>query len=518
MQAILAEYEDENGGSTRLTGTLATIEEARVGRFGLSLPRAFAMERFGSAGFRDATIDCKHGLQFPAEIAPRDDRQSAFFDSLYRESTKAGPQDILAIAATGSGKSVAGINLGQRLGQRTLIIVDQNKIASGWIHKNFDKFYGEDWVTKHVGRVQQDTMDIDGKAFVIALAQTLARRKYEPWFYRQFGLVLFDEVQVFGAPHFGKLLGMFPARVRVGFTAEEKSGQFGKMVRAHLGSPRVHSTQEVLQPVCYMLRNRIEKPFYCENDGSLLTNLSLQKDRNDNLAKLIKRRGFDRGRNVLVLSNRTAHLVDLRNRCAGLGVPGSAMGLHMAQYESGRYDVCYRYEDSETVRKFLTVENLDTAKSVMRGVKRNPDQYRDELPKTVYNRLQAGENVDILYRKEIYKPSQTELDDITNSCQIVFATYEIFSKGVDVPRLDMGVEALPSGNVKQPLGRVLRLHEGKPQPEWYAIDDRVAPSLTSTDEGNNAMRWTNLLNLFFEGKTNSRIKALKRAGARIAYQ
>lgn len=514
VQRVAAVIAKENEEGATAAATVVTQEEFKGGKYGASFPRAWAMHNFRELGSKDATIDCSHGIAFPSRIEPRDEQQERFFSDLEYHARMPGPQDILAIATTGSGKSVAGIYLGQQLGQKTLIVVDQNKIAAGWTVKNLEKFYGEGWTRKHVGRVQQDIRDTDGKAFVIALAQTLARRTYDHDFYRQFGIVLFDEIQVFGGPHFARLLGMFPARVRVGFTAEERNGAFKNLIRHHLGKPRVVSTQQVLQPICYMLRNKIQKPFYCENDGALLTNLSRVKDRNEKLAKLIKNRGYDRNRNILVLSNRTSHLVELRKLCVSLGVPEKAMGLHMAQYESGDYDVCYRLSDGGNLQKLFTFPTEMEAKSVIRNIRQNLLDYESAMPKALYKRLQAGENVDILTRKHVRKPTQQQLDDITNSCQIVFATYEIFSKGVDVPRLDMGVEALPSGNVRQPIGRILRVHPGKQTPEWYAIDDMVESSFK---DGSN-VRWANILNGYFRGKTKTRVNALGRANARISYQ
>lgn len=510
VQSIIAEEDDD---APRYVEQIQN--ELQVGRFGVSLPRSWAIQNI-TGSFNDCTASVETNIRFPTSISPRDDAQSLFFHRLESEASKSGPQDILAIATTGSGKSVAGIYLGQVLKQQTLIVVDQNKIASGWIVKNMHKFYGKEWCDKYVGRVQQDTCDYRGRHYTIAMAQTLARREYSPEFYRAFGLVIFDEIQVFGGPHFAQILSQFAARVRVGFTAEERTGGFKQLVRAHLGKPRVVSSQEVLQPICYMIRNRLEKPFYCENDGALITNLSRQSERNTKLSNLIKRRGYDRGRNVLVLSNRTAHLVSLRNLCLSLGIPGDAMGLHMAQYETGEYEMCYMYEDSKSPRAFHICQDMNHYKRMCTAFARKKYDQFPSMPKTLYNRLQAGEYVDIIPRKRVFKPNQSELDHITNSCQIVFATYEIFSKGVDVPRLDMGVEALPSGNVKQPLGRILRLLPGKSAPEWYAIDDRIKTPDGFSEETQS--RWTNILNKFFTGKTKTRIAALKKANARISYQ
>ena len=482
------------------------VNEYRKRRKGVSLPRAWAMANL--------TLPWISLASFPRinirgnGPSPRDAQQAKFFGDLLAEARLSGPQDILANANTGAGKSVAGIWLGHQLQTRTLIIVDSNKIASGWL-RNFEKFYGEAWTKKNVGRIQQDVCDWHDKAFVIGLVQSIARRDYPKDTYKAFGCVIFDEVQIYGTENYAKVLGMFAARVRVGFTAENRTGQFGRLIKAHLGEPRVVSRQQVLTARAYLIRNRLTSTFYAMSDGAILTGLSRVEDRNRKLAKLIKNRGYDRGRNVLILSDRTEQLVKLRQMCADLGIPKTAMGLHMGRYQSGRYEVCYSYGSNQ--QKLLVTDRKSEADAAVRMLRRGVSPV--ELPKALEARmLKDPKSVMFSVRRETYAPSQKELDNITNSCQLIFATYQIFSKGVDVPRLDMGVEALPSANLKQPLGRILRLYEGKPEPEWYAICDTVVldgPFGTSGDPS------ASLINSFLTGKTNTRIKALKKANAKI---
>lgn len=510
MAAILAEqeYDEEQDGEAVNAPRTVTVNEYRLRPGGVSVPRSWAVSNL-DLPWVDNTA--RPSAVVPKKApAPRDDKQRAFFANLLKEASLPGPQDILANATTGSGKSVAGIWLGHMLGTRTLIIVDSNKIANGWL-KNFRKFYGDEWTAKNVGRIQQESCEWEDKVFSIALVQSIVSRayRYPHAMYDGFGLVVFDEVQIFGSESYSQVLGMFSARVRVGFTAENRAGAFGRLIQSHLGKPRVISRQEVLQPRAFLIRNVIEQTFYCMTDGAILTGLARLHDRNEKLAKLITRRGYERGRNVLVLSDRTEQLVRLRNLCRELGVPDSDMGLHIGKYISGRHEVVYSYGSNKQL--LAVFDTLNEAKDAVKQLKRG--QSSIELPKALQDRLRKNpQSVIFSTRKEEYSPSQNELDNITNSCQIVFATYQIFSKGVDVPRLDMGVEALPSGNLKQPLGRILRLYDEKPEPEWYAICDVVKlPDLF----GNASDPSAGLINAYLSGKTKTRIAALKRAKAKL---
>lgn len=495
--------------------TEVTINECVEGKTGLSLPRAWAMDKFPDMPWVDRTVFPHHPMKTKGKITPRDARQELFFERLMTAAEASGPQNILANATTGSGKTVAGIYMGWQLQTPTLIVVDSNKIARGWL-KNFRQFFGQGWTERNVGRAQQDVCNYKGKAFVISLAQSLARRDYGQDFYRYFGLLVVDEVQVFGGPHFSPILHMFPARVRAHFTAENRGGQFGKLIKTHTGKPRVVSSQEVLKPDAWIITNKMNQSFYAMSDGAILTGLARLEQRNLNLAKLIKKRGHDRKRNVLVLSNRTFQLQTLMKMCADLGVPAETMGIHAGTYQTDRYVVYYKYAGSDKRNRLTVADNYGKGRTVINQVKRGEYERFSKFPTALYNRLQEGHQVDWELAREQYSPTQTELDNITHSCNIIFATYEIFSKGVDVPRLDMGVEALPSGNVKQPLGRVLRLMDGKAKPEWYAIHDTV--ELPNEDGFPQNDNMAGILNEFFNGKTRARVKAIKAAGARIKFE
>lgn len=493
-----------------------TVNECVQVPGGISIPRAYAVKRFPDIRFRDNTVFPRYGKKYPGTITPRDQRQELFFEQLLSEAEKPGPVDILANAPTGTGKSIAAIFMGWQLDTPTLIVVDRNSIASGWL-KNFRKLFGQGWTERNVGRVQQDQCDFEGKAFVIAMVHSLASRKYPRSLYNAFGLAVVDEVQSFGGPQFAPTLHMFSARVRAYFTATNRKGAFGRRIKAHTGEPCVVSNQQALQPNAWLLTNTIESAPVMGSDGAITTWLSRQSERNDKIAMLVKSRGHDRDRNVLVLSDRTQQLLYLFDKCKELGVPENVMGIHAGTYQTDNYVIYYKYEGSSKNNRLAVVPGYSIGRTVIRHI--TDGDYSDitEFPAALYNRLQAGDNIEFVLKRERFSPSDADLDNIRASCQIIFATYGIFSKGVDVPRLDMGVEALPAGNITQPLGRVLRLSDGKAIPEWYAIHDKVeVPTLPSGFKQVSPME--GVLNKFFEGKTSARMAALKRANARVKIQ
>lgn len=199
----------------------------------------------------------------------------------------------------------------------------------------------------------------------------------------------------------------------MGCTATPKTGKMGVAITAHLGEPKIISKQEGLQPkiekLVYKRTLNIDKD-KADTRQFLPTLLSRLKERNQLLADIIYIRGVRRGRQCLGLSDRTDQLVDIRGRLIHYGVPANDIGLYVGGYRQ-------------------------------------------------YGRM--------------VKPSKAEYERIEKECPIILATYGIFDTGIDISRLDWGIECTPRGDVTQALGRVLRLYPGKSLPEWVSIIDEL---------------------------------------------
>jgi hypothetical protein len=60
---------------------------------------------------------------------------------------------------------------------------------------------------------------------------------------------------------------------------------------------------------------------------------------------------------------------------------------------------------------------------------------------------------------------------VKESSRVVFATYGIMSKGVDIPRLSGGIDVTPRREATQTIGRILRTAPGKLRPIWITVAD-----------------------------------------------
>lgn len=66
---------------------------------------------------------------------------------------------------------------------------------------------------------------------------------------------------------------------------------------------------------------------------------------------------------------------------------------------------------------------------------------------------------------------KTERNRVASECDYLFGTYNIAAEGLDIPRLDTLVYATPTGDVKQAVGRILRIHPDKSPPLIVDIVD-----------------------------------------------
>jgi len=140
----------------------------------------------------------------------------------------------------------------------------------------------------------------------------------------------------------------------------------------------------------------------------------LAKDYHRNLlcARIVKRY-HDRGRQGLYVSNSIDHLQKVMQLAQRLGVPAETMGQFTGQVHTVG-------PDGETKKR---------------------------------------------------KQKGAELDRIKAESQHIFATYGMMTEGIDIPRLDAGLDMIPRGKATQLLGRIRRPMPGKKTPFWTTIVD-----------------------------------------------
>lgn len=126
-------------------------------------------------------------------------------------------ENCLIRASTGSGKTSAAIALAVRCGLPTLILVWSSNLFDQWL----------DRLTVELGLSRGDIGQLRGSKrtlapITVAMQQTLyANPKFTAKIAKLFGCILADECQRFSARTFKEVIDMFPARYRIGWSADE---------------------------------------------------------------------------------------------------------------------------------------------------------------------------------------------------------------------------------------------------------------------------------------------------------
>ncbi|WP_432741571.1 DEAD/DEAH box helicase family protein [Methylobacter sp. G7] len=159
-------------------------------------------------------------IPFMGELRPY---QEAFVQNLINAEGGVGG---VGVAATGAGKTVSGIALAARLGQRCLILVNSGALATQW------QAAGKQFTGLEFGMIGGGK-NTQGEQFTIGLVQTLVNRNLSALDY---GLVIADECHNAPASQFYTVINGINAQYKYGLSATpQRRDSMEFMIHAALG-------------------------------------------------------------------------------------------------------------------------------------------------------------------------------------------------------------------------------------------------------------------------------------------
>lgn len=353
-----------------------------------------------------------------SRVVPRDDEQKRIID----DCVNLLQQDINFVmrANTGFGKSVVGLDVIATINRPTLIIVPKDDLIDQWLKE----------ISKHllipesrIGVIQQDVCDYKGKWIVVAMLHSISKKnRYPAEMYKQFGLVVVDEVDRIPTDTFGACMEMFPAMLRMGMSAtpKRKDGR-DLFIEAHIGPILVESDQVPMRfkvirynsdwecPRTRVIENgvpRIRRVKHTAGKCGHILNSVIKHEPTNRLMAWLTRVSYEKGRYLIVFSDRVAHLENLMEMAAEQGVPRK----HMAFYVGSR----------EINGKKKNMSRLDKIKALEK--------------------------------------------------RVVFSTFGMFSYGTDDPKRDTIILGTPRSDVEQTIGRMIRIFPEKKVPIAFDFD------------------------------------------------
>jgi hypothetical protein len=281
----------------------------------LYIPKYYGLQRFGVPD-RNVIGDGEHrpNMNFIGTLRENQVLQVNAFLEACKDPNKMGG---LVNTACASGKTVTAIAISSILKVKTLFMT----------HKDFLNVQFADRVKifcpeAKIGVIKQNKIDIEDKDFVVGSLQSIAMRDYDPVIFKDFGLVIIDEVHHCAAEVFCRALVKTCSKYTLGLSAtlNRKDG-LQRVFKWYIGIPvikLVHNKNEDSDIDVKLYYFNDNNPKYCKIETvynkispvKMLGNVVSYKPRVLFCCKAIIDNMSD-DRKLLVISERKALLTDI---------------------------------------------------------------------------------------------------------------------------------------------------------------------------------------------------------------
>jgi superfamily II DNA or RNA helicase len=352
----------------------------------LYMPRYYALQKFG--------------LPDKCTISDGEDRPGMKFEGTLREQ-QLEPVNNFIEAATdplrrggiisvpcGFGKTIMSVYIACHFKKKTMFVSHKD-----FLNQQFLETVNTFVPNAKVGIIKQSKVDIEDKDFVIASLQSLAMREYDIDIFKQFGLVIIDEVHHLGAEVFCRAFRKLNVNMILGLSAtlNRKDGM-RKVFESYIGKS-VYKYAKTEKVTVNIEVHKYYTPDIAYSDTKLLWNGQ------PNAAAMIN--------NICSYQPRTQYVIDVLKRVLVTEPDRKVLIL------------------SERRQQLADIEKLVTQTMNM----------------------QVGYYVGGL--------SQAALDESAQK-QIILATYQMAAEGMNIPTLNTVIFASPISDIQQSLGRILR--------------------------------------------------------------
>lgn len=333
---------------------------------GLMVPRGIDLgSRWDELQITDATTypslrEQDESLSFADDIELRDYQSHAVW-----KLVKAG--EGLIIAPCGAGKTMMGLGALTNYDTRAVILVHTHDLAKQWCDRIKEQLQTESGAVPSVTIWGGGKKDDSGQ-IVIAMIQSLARERWDElhtWG-KQFGLCITDEVHHVPAQTFSMVMMAMPAEIRLGLTATpDRPDGLSDIMYWHFGRELYRiTTQELIDKgrvLAPTVRFKATKwtPSGHMDWAKLVSKMCKDDQRNDQILDIVGELILD-GRQVLVLSDRVQHCIDMADMTAGRGFSAAALvGKMSKKKRSEVLEAADRRELSAIFATTVADEGLD---------------------------------------------------------------------------------------------------------------------------------------------------------------
>ena len=213
----------------------------------------------------------------------------------------------------GGGKTVLALSIIAALQRKTIVLVHKDFLMTQW-RDRIQEFLPN----AKIGKIQQDTIDVEGKDIVLAMVQSVSVKEYPKEVFDQFGFAVFDECHHLGAEVFFKCMRKVASKYMLGLSATPKRKDGLQWVFESFIGPIVYMTKDVVtegvevnvidyysdqEPYCNLCLNYMRKPVL----PRVINNICDHWPRTQKILQVCQTY-YEMGRKVIILSDRRNHL------------------------------------------------------------------------------------------------------------------------------------------------------------------------------------------------------------------
>jgi superfamily II DNA or RNA helicase len=284
----------------------------------LYLPRFYAFNRLGEPDENKILPGDTINIHFKGDL--REEQKPV--EEIYLKHAYENGGGIISLRC-GGGKTVLSLHIISVLKVKTIVIVHKDFLMTQW-RDRIQEFIPD----ARIGKIQQNTIDIDNKDIVLAMVQSLSMKEYDEDTFDSFGLAVFDECHHLGAEVFQKSMAKVASKYSLGLSATPKRKDGLTKVFEWFIGPIVYS-QKVknedyaeVQLIPFVSEDiqysKVEINFRKEpNMPKMINNICNFFPRTQLIIDLIQKYNKE-GRIILILSNRREHLNTLYEKLSGL--------------------------------------------------------------------------------------------------------------------------------------------------------------------------------------------------------
>jgi len=351
------------------------------------IPRFYAHENYGQP--TKSKMDEGQDINITFNGSLRKEQEPII--ELYKKACLEKGGGLISLKC-GGGKTVLALYIISMLKKKTIVVVHKDFLMTQW----------RDRITQflpnaRIGKIQQNTIDIENKDIVLAMVQSLSQKEYESNVFSSFGLAVFDECHHLGAEVFSKSMAKVASKYMLGLSAtpDRKDG-LRKVFEWYIG------------PMVFSSKNEVNKDFIETRIYEYTNEEDTQYSKIDKI-----------------------HTKNGPKPC-------------MPKMINNISDCIHR---NDFINELIKTEYMIGRKILVLGDRR---EYLNRTEKWIKENI--GPNVVGQYVGGM-KPA--ELRD-SQEKDIILGTYSMASEGMDIPKLNTIVLASPKSDVVQSVGRILR--------------------------------------------------------------